>query len=347
VQHFIIVTHVGWSGLWGVLQVRRRDFLGLIGGATTLRPLAGAAQQQERPVIGFLSVGSPGPSARSVTAFRQGLSDTGYVESQNVVIEYRWVGGHLHKLAPMAADLVDRKVDAMVTTGGPEAAFAAKKVTTTIPIVFSVGVDPVEIGLVQSLAQPGGNLTGIMAPYGALFPKQVEVLLELVPSTQLIALLTHSHNPAVAASLRQSQEAANTRGLEFQRLTAGTEAEINAALESLDQEKGRALLVAGDPLFDVHHEQIVALTIRHAIPAIFHNSSYAKAGGLLSYGLPMGWASRQTGVYVGRILAGTKPADLPVQQPTKFELVINLKTAKLLSLTVPQTILARADEVVE
>ena len=300
------------------------------------------------PVIGFLSVGAPMPSAASVAAFRQGLADTGYIEGQNVAIEYRGSGGHLHQLPRLAAELVERKVDAIVATGGPEVAFAAKKARTTTPIVFSVALDPAEVGLLENPTRPEGNVTGIIVLDEELFLKQIELLSELLPQIQIIALLANTHNPVLRKPvMSEVQEATNARGIELQRLATSTEAEINAAFAVLGQKEGRALLVAGDRFFDHQREQLVALTIRHAIPAIFYNRLYAEAGGLISYGLMIGAASRQVGIYVGRLLAGTKPADLPVQQPTAVELVINLRTAKLLDLTVPQTLLSRADKVIE
>jgi putative ABC transport system substrate-binding protein len=300
------------------------------------------------PVIGFLSVGAPIPSTPSITAFRLGLSDTGYVEGQNVAIEYRGVGGHLHQLPRLASELVESKVDVIVATGGPEAAFAAKKATTTTPIVFSVAADPAEIGLVANLAQPEGNVTGIAVLDQELFPKQIELLAELMPQIRVIALLANPYNPILRKPVTSEvQEAANARGIEVQRLAASNEAEIDRAFAVFGQKEDRALLVAGDRFFDHLREQLVALTIRHAIRAIFYNRLYAEAGGLISYGLMIGAASRQVGIYVGRLLAGTKPADLPVQQPTEVELVINLRTAKLLGLTVPQTLLSRADKVIE
>jgi putative tryptophan/tyrosine transport system substrate-binding protein len=329
------------------LDVRRRDFLALIGTTAALRPLAGTAQPK-MPVIGFLSVGAPMPSAASVAAFRQGLADSGYVEGENVAIEYRGSGGHLHQLPRLAAELVERKVDAIVATGGPEAAFAAKKATATTPIVFSVALDPAEVGLLDNPARPEGNVTGIVVLDEELFPKQIELLSELIPQLRIIALLASAQNPVLRKPVTSAmQEATSARGIELQRLATSTEAEIGAAFAALSQKEGRALLVAGDRFFDHQRDQLIAVTIRHKIPAIFYNRLYAEAGGLITYGLTIGAAPRQVGVYVGRLLAGAKPADLPVQRPTDFELVINLRTAKLLDLTVPEKLLSRADKVIE
>jgi putative tryptophan/tyrosine transport system substrate-binding protein len=298
------------------------------------------------PVVGFL--GSIGPIAPQVAAFHQGLSDTGYVEGQNLTIEYRWAEGSYDRLPALAADLVGRKVDLIVATGGDVSALAAKSATSTIPIVFtSIARDPVELGLVASLARPGGNVTGFSGLIIELSPKRVELLSELVPQARVIALLVNPSNPSTERAVRDVQEAARAKGLQLQVLKAGSESEIDAAFASLVQLHAAALVVAGDAFFASRRDQLAALASRHAVPAIYPLRQFAVAGGLISYGPSLIVIWRQTGIYAGRILKGAKPADLPVQQPTKFELVINLKTAKALGLTVPQSLLARADEVIE
>jgi putative tryptophan/tyrosine transport system substrate-binding protein len=326
--------------------VTRRQLMLLLGAAMAeARPLR--AQQKAMPVIGFLGVGSPGPSAPFVAGFRQGLREAGYVEGQNVAIEYRGAEGHFDRLPALAADLVDRKVDVIVTSGGTPPALAAKNATSTIPIVFSTG-DPVERGLVASLARPGGNLTGVSIMLTELMPKRLDLLSQLVPQTGVIALLVNPNNAIVAEPMiRNVQEAARAKGLQLHIVKAGTESEIEAAYATLIQLHDGALVVGPDPLFDNRSEQLVAMAARYAIPAIYVWRDFAAAGGLISYGPSRSYNSRQLGVYAGKILNGAKPADLPVEQLTRFELVINLKTAKALGLTVPPSILARADEVIE
>ncbi len=327
--------------------MRRRELTFLLGGAAAAWPLAASAQQKAMPVIGVLSSGSPGPGAPFVAAFRQGLRETGYVEGQNLAIEYRWADGRYDRLPAMAADLVGRKVDVIAANGGGPSALAAKSATATIPIIFTVGADPVELGLVASLARPGGNLTGFSILAAELMPKLVELLSELVPQARAIVLLVNPTIPNAGRIAREVEEAARAKGLELHILTASTESEIDAAFATLVQRHADALVVSADPFFNSQRDQLVTLASQHAVPAIYDWREFAAAGGLISYRASATAIFRQAGIYAGRILKGEKPADLPVQQPTKFELVINLKTAKALGLTVPQSFLFRADEVIE
>jgi len=326
--------------------MRRRELLLLLSAAMAAAR-APRAQQKAMPVIGFLGSTSPGPFASFLAAFRQGLSETGYVEGQDVAIEYRWAEGSFDRLPALAADLVGRKVDVIVASGGPPSALAAKNATSTIPIVFTGVSTPVELGLVAGLARPGGNVTGFSLMGFELQAKRFELLSELVPQAGVIALLVNPSSPVAEAMIRDMQEAARTKNVQLPVLRAGSESEIDAAFDSLVQLHAGALFVGGDPFFDARHDQLVALAARHAVPAIYQARIYVASGGLISYGPSIASNYRQAGIYAGRILKGEKPADLPVQQPTTFELVVNLKTAKALGLTVPPSILARADEVVE
>jgi|HubBroStandDraft_6_1064221.scaffolds.fasta_scaffold220054_1 putative ABC transport system substrate-binding protein len=326
--------------------MRRREFSTLLGGAataSTVWPSPLSAQQKAMPVIGYLGAATPSLAALNVAALRQGLSETGYVEGQNLTIEYRWAEGRLDRLSALVADLVGRKVDVIVVAGGAPAAQAAKGATSTIPIVFASG-DAVGDGLVASLARPGGNLTGVSFLTFELNAKRFELLSELVPQAKVIALLVDPNIPATERGIRAVQEAAQAKGVQLHILKASTESDIDAAL--VERQAG-ALVISPNPFFYSRREQIVALAARHAVPAIYELRDFVKAGGLISYGASFTAVFRQVGIYTGKILKGAKPADLPVVQPTTFELVINLKTAKALGLTIPPSILSRADEVIE
>jgi len=326
--------------------MRRRELLLLLAGAMTSAP-APRAQQKAMPVIGILGTASPGAFAPYVTAFRQGLSETGYVEGQNVAIEYRWAEGHYDRLPALAAELVGRKVDVIVSTGGAPTALAAKSATSTIPIVFRIGADAVELGLVASLARPGGNLTGVSLLADELTPKRLELLSELVPQAGVIAVLVNPNNTNAERNIRDGQEAARAKGVRLTILKAGSASEIDTAFATFVPLHAGALVVSADPFLTSRREQLVALASRHAVPAIYAWREFAASGGLISYGSSLTAAFRLVGIYAGKILKGAKPADLPVEQPTRFELVVNLKTAKALGRTVPPSILARADEVIE
>jgi putative tryptophan/tyrosine transport system substrate-binding protein len=322
---------------------RRALILGL-GGAIAC-PFAARAQQKAVPVIGYLASSSPRPSTPNVAAFRQGLSETGYVDGRNVAIEYRWAEGSYDRLPALAADLVGRKVDVIVASGSTPPALAAKSATSTIPIVFTSGVDPVEFGLVDSLARPGGNLTGISFLNLKLTAKRLELLIDLVPKAKAIALLVNPDN--AIPRIGEVQEVARAKGVQLSILKAGTESEIDATFASLAQLHAGGLVVGGDPFFSSRREQLLVLASRQAVPAIYGWRDFTVAGGLMSYGPSLTAGYREAGIYAGRILNGAKPSDLPVIQPTKFELVINLKAAKTLGLTVPPLMSALADEIVE
>jgi putative ABC transport system substrate-binding protein len=310
-------------------------------------PSALRAQQTGMPVIGLLGGASPvGPFVSFVAAFREGLSETGYVEGQNVSIEYRWAESHYDRLTALAADLVARKVDVILAVAD-EGAQAAKSATSTIPIVFLIGADPILSGLVGSLARPGANLTGVTFMMAELTAKRLELLSELVPRAGVIALLVNPNNVNAERNMQDAQDAARAKGVQLPILKASTEREIDEAFAALVQVHAGALLVAADPFFGSRREQLVAQAARHAVPAIYFAHEFAAAGGLISYGSSITGTYRQAGTYAGRILKGAKPDDLPVQQPSRFELVVNLKTADALGLKVPPSILARADEVIE
>jgi len=326
--------------------MRRREFITLIGGAAAW-PLAARAQQAAMPVIGYLNSGSPESDTSRLTGLRQGLNETGYVEGRNLLVEYRWAGNQFNRLPALAVDLVQIRV-AVIASPGLPATLAAKTATTTIPIVFGVGVDPVQVGLIKSLNRPGGNLTGFNQVNGELGAKALALLHELVPKTPTIGFLENPNNPIIhELTTRDVLVAAAAIGLQIQPLKAGTDREIDAAFENLVQARTGALLVSNDVFFNSRIEQITALAARYAIPVMYSSAEFVGVGGLISYGASLRGALRQIGLYAGRILKGEKPTDLPVMQPTKFELVINLKTAKTLGLTIPPSVLAIADEVIE
>jgi putative tryptophan/tyrosine transport system substrate-binding protein len=326
--------------------MRRRNLMTILAGAVAY-PLFASAQQKTMPVIGFLSSRSAGESEPNLAAFHRGLSETGYVDGQNAAIEYRWAGGRYDQLPSLAADLVGRNVNVIVAAGGTPSARAAKNATSMIPIVFTAVADPVGTGLVASLARPGGNLTGVSTMSTELTPKLLELLSEVVPQIGLIALLVNPNVADAEPTIRDAQAAARTKALQLSIVRASTEGEIDGAFASLVQLHADALLIETDPFFFSRRDHIVALALRHAVPAIYEQREYAAAGGLISYGSSLADAYHQAGISAGKILNGAKPADLPVQQPTKFDLVVNLKTATALGLTIPPSILARADEVIE
>jgi len=327
--------------------MRRREFIALLGAAAW--PYAASAQQSSgMPVIGFLSIRSPDTDARLLVSFHQGLSSGGFTEGRNVALEYSYAQGQAARLPALAADLVRRQVAVIVTTGGTQAALAAKAATKTIPIVFSLGADPVKAGLVHSLSRPGGNLTGATTSYDEAAPKRLGLLREIVPKPGVIGILVNPSDPITTGNEQDNMRAAaRSVGQPIEILQASTERDIEAAFASLVEMRASALIVAPDAFFATQARQLVTLAARHAIPALYWRREFVEAGGLMSYGSNLGDALRLMGVYAARILKGDKPDDLPVQQPTKFELVVNVKTAKAQSLTIPETFLLRADEVIE
>jgi putative tryptophan/tyrosine transport system substrate-binding protein len=327
--------------------MRRREFITVIGGAVAAWPLAVRAQQPAMPVIGFLGPGSAESDAYRVTAFRQGLNEAGFIDGQNLTIEYRWAEGRNDRLPAMAADLVHRQVAVIVATSLP-AALAAKAATTTIPIVFETAANPVKLGLVASLNRPGGNVTGVTQLAEEIAPKRLELLHELLPKASVLALLVNPTASAIAEpQSRVVLSAARALGVELNIVNASTERDFDAVFTKLTELRSGGLVIGGDAFFTSHIEQLAALTVQHAMPAIYQWRAFAAAGGLMSYGSNITDMHRLVGIYTGRILKGDKPADLPVQQATKIELYINLKTAKALGLAVPLSLLARADEVIE
>ena len=327
--------------------MRRRDFIALVGGAAAAWPLAARGQQPAMPVIGFLSGTLDGFTER-LRAFRQGLKEVGYVEGENVAIEYRWAENQLDRLPALVGDLVRKQVAVIVASGGTVPAIAAKAATTTIPIVFAIGEDPIKLGLVASLARPDGNLTGINFFIGELAAKRLEFLRELVPAMKRVAVLVNPANPARAENnVREAETAGHAIGLQVRIVNVSTARDINTAFATLARERPDALFVSPDPYFTVRRVQLATLAARFAIPTSFATRDFVEAGGLMSYGTDLNDATRQAGVYTGRVLKGAKPGDLPVVQSTKFEPVINHQTAQMLGLTVPPTLLTAADEVIE
>lgn len=323
--------------------MRRRNLLSLLGAAALVGPAR--ARQKAMPVVGYLHFATP-EYQPNPSAFLRGLSDAGYVVGKNLAIEYRYADGHYDQMPALAADLVGRDVD-VIAAFGPPTARAAENATSTIPIVFEVGNDPVAAGLVASLARPGGNATGVSILFTQLTAKRIELLAQLVPQAKVIAVLVNPDSPTAEPTIREAQEAAHPTGLQIPIVKATTESEIDAAFASLAQLRADGLVVGADPFFDVRRGQLVAAAARHSVPTTYFAREFVDAGGLISYGTSLSGVYRLVGQYAARVLKGEKPADLPVQQPTRFELVINLKTAKSLRLTVAQSLLAQADEVVE
>jgi putative ABC transport system substrate-binding protein len=329
-------------------MMRRRDFITLLGGAAAAWPLAVRAQQPMMPVIGYLFGQLPEPAAGRLSAFREGLGQLGYIEGQNVAIEYRWAEGDNERLPSLMADLIQRRVNVIVTAGGTPAAKAAQAATSTIPIVFLVGADPIADGLVASLNRPGGNITGIVDFTGELVPKHLELLREIVPGASGFAVLVNPTNPVFREDVsNRIKPAADALGLQLQFLTAVTEGDFEEVFAALRRSGAGGLVITGDQFFAAHAEQLAAFALRHATPAIMTYSDFAVAGGLMTYGPSRPEMFRQLGLYAGRILRGDRAADLPVQQATKVRLTLNLRTAKALRLTVPPNLLATADEVIE
>ena len=330
------------------VTIRRRELLMALGGAAAAWPLAARAQQGAMPVIGFLGSASPDRWASRIRAFREGLSEIGYSEGRNVAVEYRWAEGQNDRLGQLAAELVARQVAVIVAPGSTPAALAAKRATATIPIVFEVASDPVEIGLVGSLARPGGNITGLTSLNAEVQPKRLELLHELVPSASVVGLLVNPRNPALAEpATKRLDAAARSLRLKMHVLHASGDRDLDAVFATLLQVRAGGLVVGADPFFTSRLEQLATLALRHAVPTVYQFREFTAAGGLMSYGGSLTETFRAAAVYTGRILKGDKPADLPVQQSTKVELFLNLNTAKALGLEVPRTLIARADEVIE
>jgi putative ABC transport system substrate-binding protein len=328
-------------------DVRRRELIALLGGAAAAWPLAARGQQATIPVIGFLSGALPGPYAPFAAAYHRGLKETGYVEGVNTAVEYRWAEGEVDRLPALAAELVRREVAVIAATGGISSALAAKAATTTIPIVFGVAEDPVKLGLVASLGRPGGNATGVNFLIAELGSKQLGLLHELVPAAVRVGLLVNPRVPQTELATRDVAAAASAIGLQIDVVEASDSREIEAAFRTLVRNRADALVVGPDPFFASRRLQLATLATRHAIPAVYNIREFAEAGGLMSYGTSVTETYRQVGIYTGKILQGAKPVDLPVEQSSKFELVINLPTARALGLEIPPTLLARADEVIE
>jgi putative tryptophan/tyrosine transport system substrate-binding protein len=327
--------------------MNRRAFISLIGSAAVMWPRGARAQQPALPVVGFLSARSPEESQHLNEAFARGLKEGGFVEGQNVAIEFRWARGDYSRLGALAADLVQHRVAVITAAGGEPSAVAAKAATSTIPIVFSIGDDPVSVGLVESFNRPGGNVTGVAVLSTMMEPKRLGLLRELAPSVELVGVLINPNSPGAARHAPDIEDAARRTGQRIVIAKAGTDDELEAAFVSLLRERVGALLVAADAYFDTQRDRIVAFAARQRLPAIYHFREYAVAGGVLSYGVSITDGYRQLGVYAAKILGGAKPADLPVQQVTKFELIINLKTAKALGITISDNLLSLADEVIE
>jgi putative tryptophan/tyrosine transport system substrate-binding protein len=326
--------------------MRRREFIALVGGLAAW-PRAGRSQQSAMPVIGYLGAQSPAVFASRVTAFRQGLAELGFVEGRNVAIEFRWAEGQHDRLAALAAELVNLQVTVIVAPGGAPAALAARSATKTIPIVFEMGADPVAMGLVESLGRPGGNLTGVSSLSVEVTPKRLEFLHQLLPTAGGFAVLVNPTSPTAESQLRDLQSAAGTLGLKLHVLHASAARDLDAVFAALSQLPASGLVIASDTFLGTHGEQLAALAVRHAVPAVHQSRDFTTAGGLMSYGGSFAESHRQAGIFTGRIIMGAKPADLPVRQVTKIEFLINLRTAKSLGVTFPRSLLVLADELIE